>query len=748
MGPGGMVRRVRAGGRWWVLVLTALMAVSGLGISLALGRLLALDGQRSTEREFSSRTDLVSAAVTQQAGRYVDTLHNVAEATGAFVTLTGSKYAQVTRPLANARLAGATSISFLVPATDAQIPQVRSYWRARGASGLVLSPVGSGQEHIFNIYVTPLASAGTLVRAGTDATQAPASNESLSQARRTGQLTVSRAYQFVSERNLPASQRQMSFVLTSPVYGVADALGHRAFRGWVVMAMHGQDFMGATLRTISQNQLDVALNARNVDDASVVVAALQGRASGAPDLQRTVPVSVANQQWQLTFRASAANLPGGSGALPLAIGAGGSVLALLLAAFVYVLATDRNRAQGKVKAATADLFEQKNLLEAIMNGLSEGIVVVDGHGEFILTNRAAAPYLSVDGHDLTDSRWDEHSAMFRADGVTPFPAAEMPTVLALSGQSSRNVEMVARRTGAEEIWFSVSADPLDRRAGRPGAVGVFHDITARKHAEEAIDRTTAQLSMELALRAQTEKRLLAREAELTAFSGMVAHDLKAPLRAVGGFTEILRLDLEEALPGGLDAASRKTMDKIVAAAARMGSLIDDLLSFATARDRTLHPQPVDLQVLITEVIGERLTPLKAQTPAAELPVIEVGPLPDVFADPSMCRQLLDNLIGNALKYTQPGQPAHIRIEAKPEPEPWARIEVSDQGIGIPPGQHRQLFTSFHRAHTGYPGTGLGLAICERIIERHGGTIGASDNPGGGSRFYFTLRTRPDEQLET
>jgi signal transduction histidine kinase len=106
----------------------------------------------------------------------------------------------------------------------------------------------------------------------------------------------------------------------------------------------------------------------------------------------------------------------------------------------------------------------------------------------------------------------------------------------------------------------------------------------------------------------------------------------------------------------------------------------------------------------------------------------------------LLRQVIDNLLGNALKYTPPGQPVRVTVTAQPGGDGFTAVEVADRGIGIPDGQHTAIFERFHRAHPGttYPGTGLGLAICQRIIERHGGTITATDNPGDGTIFRFTL----------
>jgi hypothetical protein len=115
----------------------------------------------------------------------------------------------------------------------------------------------------------------------------------------------------------------------------------------------------------------------------------------------------------------------------------------------------------------------------------------------------------------------------------------------------------------------------------------------------------------------------------------------------------------------------------------------------------------------------------------------------------MLRHVLDNLIGNALKYVRPDAKPRVDVTASPAPAGGVRVEVADRGIGIPDLDKPEVFESFHRstAAAGYAGTGLGLAICRRIVERHGGAIGVADNPGGGTRFYFTLPDHAEEALE-
>jgi signal transduction histidine kinase len=293
----------------------------------------------------------------------------------------------------------------------------------------------------------------------------------------------------------------------------------------------------------------------------------------------------------------------------------------------------------------------------------------------------------------------------------------MPLVRALTGEAAEQVDMVVRNAGNPDgMTISVSARPLDLGSGQDGAVAVFHDITARKHTE----------------------------AELKAYAGVVAHDLKSPLTTIRGYAEIA----EEALahqPGRDTGSASRAVGKILGAAERMQRLINDLLDFTAARDAALNMVTVDLRALVDDVIATRLDGGQADD-RRRSPAIYVGPLPAVNGDPLLLRQVIDNLIGNALKYTPPGQLARIDITARAaNHDGQVRIQIADRGIGIPEGEHAAVFGSFHRAHTGigYAGTGLGLAICKRIIERHGGVIAATDNPGGGAVFHFTLPAAND-----
>jgi signal transduction histidine kinase len=255
--------------------------------------------------------------------------------------------------------------------------------------------------------------------------------------------------------------------------------------------------------------------------------------------------------------------------------------------------------------------------------------------------------------------------------------------------------------------------------------------TARDRATRETLRATDELRADIRRREQIEQQLRVREVELVGFAGVVAHDLRAPLATVSGYVEVL---LDETA-GFLTDDHRVFLDRLHAGTRRMHSLLEDLLAYATADSMTLRTIDVDLTRLVAEVAGEWRTARAAMPPR-----IEVDEMPNVVGDPTLLRQVFDNLIGNAIKYTEPGTPATVEISAVPDGPSSYRIEIADRGIGIPPEQRAHVFDPFIRVAGSerFPGTGLGLAIVRRAVERHGGFIDVDGNTGGGSRFRFTL----------
>ncbi|WP_344866991.1 HAMP domain-containing sensor histidine kinase, partial [Planomonospora alba] len=228
-------------------------------------------------------------------------------------------------------------------------------------------------------------------------------------------------------------------------------------------------------------------------------------------------------------------------------------------------------------------------------------------------------------------------------------------------------------------------------------------------------------------------RLRERQDELERFAAVAAYELKSPLTVIAGYAELVDDQL-----GGADPQASGWLRRIRRSAGRMRRLVDDLLTYASARDVPLQPVEVDLNRLVADVVMERTAHL-----TEDLPHVDLGDLPVVTADRDLLRQVVDHLIGNAVKYVRHGGAARIDVGAERDGRMW-RVTVADHGIGIAAGQHEAVFAPFSRGRgsEGYPGTGLGLAICRRVVERHGGRIHAEDNTGGGTRVVFTLPVAP------
>lgn len=388
--------------------------------------------------------------------------------------------------------------------------------------------------------------------------------------------------------------------------------------------------------------------------------------------------------------------------------------ALALQAFitmVVVLTLALSVGRGEILQLSARLVrseriatEQAALVGTIVDTMADGVSVIDVNGTVVLRNPAAQVMFGDSRHD-GEGRLDVHAyGLLHTDG-SPIDPTESPMALALTGESVEKEDLILRSSASPGgRMLEVTARPLPDTEP-PLVVVVFHDVTAERRERD----------------------------ELASFAGVVAHDLLNPLTVIDGWTEAL---LEEAKAGRqVDAETQvQRLDRILRAAQRMQHLISDLLAYTTARDLTIKPVRVDLAAVAADVARARVDAHRVRGLAE--PVISVEPgLPAVMAEPVLLRQVVDNLIGNSVKYVAPGVQPRIQVVARRvdgADGPMVEVEISDNGIGIPDGQHESVFDTFHRAHTdGYRGSGLGLSIVKRIVERHGGTATARDNASGG-----------------
>lgn len=250
---------------------------------------------------------------------------------------------------------------------------------------------------------------------------------------------------------------------------------------------------------------------------------------------------------------------------------------------------------------------------------------------------------------------------------------------------------------------------------------------ARQVAEARVARLNEELEQRVA---QRTAALVAANQDLEAFSYSVSHDLRAPLRAISGFTQIL---LKRHLDA-LNTEGRHYLDNVALASERMSRLIDELLRYSRLGRRGITIARVDLARIVKQTLdnlGARIQSTGAQITLGELPMIQ--------SDPTLIEQILTNLVDNALTYHLPDQPPRISIEACATPQGWT-LSISDQGIGIPPEFHDKVFAVFQRLHNDedYPGTGIGLAIVKKAVQHLGGEVQLASTPGVGTTFTIHL----------
>jgi PAS domain S-box-containing protein len=283
----------------------------------------------------------------------------------------------------------------------------------------------------------------------------------------------------------------------------------------------------------------------------------------------------------------------------------------------------------------------------------------------------------------------------------------------------------ARLTGVcTDITEKLALEEDARRLVREQAARAEAE-RARQHTAELLENLK-QTQAELALRAQ---ELARSNADLEQFAYVASHDLQEPLRMVASYVQLL----SRRYKGKLDADADEFIHYAVDGANRMQALIQDLLAYSRVGTRGKEPQPVALEKCAARALSHLR--LAQEEAGAE---IKVEPLPWVKGDETQLAQLLQNLVGNALKFRGERSP-RIRVSATREDD-TVTVSVEDNGIGIEPQYYERIFAIFQRLHgkEEYPGTGIGLSICKKIVERHGGRIWVESTPGQGSTFRFTL----------
>jgi PAS domain S-box-containing protein len=314
----------------------------------------------------------------------------------------------------------------------------------------------------------------------------------------------------------------------------------------------------------------------------------------------------------------------------------------------------------------------------------------------------------------------------------------------MRGERVDHFETLRQRKDGQLIAISLTISPIRDADGRIiGASKIARDISERKRIQEELQRLYAMAQSEVKERKRAEEmvrelnqhlesRVKERTAELEAFSYTIAHDLRAPLRAIHRFSDILREDYGERL----DTEGRDYLARLAQGAARMDRLIEDLLEYSRISRADIHLHPIQLAGIFRDVQVHLAADLEEKN--ARLQIDE--PLPTVQGDRMLLLQSLTNLVSNSLKFVAKGTIPDVRASAE-QRDDAVRITIRDNGVGIAPEHHQRVFQIFERLNCteAYPGTGVGLAIVKMAVHRMNGRLGVESESGRGSCFWIELR---------
>lgn len=363
----------------------------------------------------------------------------------------------------------------------------------------------------------------------------------------------------------------------------------------------------------------------------------------------------------------------------------------------------------RAQALTASEARMRGILESAM----DAIITVDTNQHIVMYNRAAERIFGWPSDQMLGQRLEvlipERFRTAYLENIGHFSTVD-PT----SGNMGNGRQIYGMRASGEEFPLDASISQLDTAEGKIFSV-ILRDVTANVRANAALERSNLDLQQ---------------------FAYIASHDLKTPLRSIGGYVRIL----EKNYADKLDDKAMTLIHHTMAAAKRLEQLTEDLLSFARVNSEVRPFAPVNFGEMLDEVIQ-----LMDATLVGSGARVTHGELPQIVGDRTQLVQLLLNLLGNGIKYCV-GRAPVIHVSAGRTDRAW-EFSVTDNGIGIDAKHHEKIFEVFTRLHTqqAYSGTGIGLAVCRRVVERHSGEIWLTSSLGEGSTFHFTI---PDIFLES
>jgi PAS domain S-box-containing protein len=613
------------------------------------------------------------------------------------------------------RFPSMVGLGFAVYASPGQLSELQRQIHDNGEGLYSVRPEGPREHYGPILYLEP-KSQPNLDAVGYDMFTEPVRHAAMEDAMDSGSAQLSGVVQLVQDAwSADHGQPIKALLLFQPVYrssglGASLSLRHESMRGWVYIPFRMQEFTERALSTTPQHP-----RFRIVDVTDAQATTLYN----SPSTDALVPAFVHSEllerygrRWRLDFRSDPLEVIEERIAGLLTTLAIGVFASLLLFGITLTLVRTQTRAE-YLAARMSESYRRSELrFRGAMEHSAIGMALLDHEGNIVDAN----PALTVILGNITDLVGTSFDTRFAQERTDREPEA--------GNGITRMTRSLLRRDGVRQVHLTSSPLPGDDDTHGIARLVQVEDVTDRVHAEEQVLALNRTLEARVAMR--TRELTLVNQ-ELETFAYTVSHDLRAPLRSIDGFSKLLA----ERYVDGIDQAGHGYLARVRNAAARMGELIEALLTMSRVGRGGMTPVPLDLARIAEEIIGD----LRAQDPDRDV-MVNIQHGLHVVADQGLARSLLLNLLGNAWKFS--GHTPHARIDMGRNTTD--EFFVRDNGVGFAQEYADKLFRPFQRLHDAdkFSGHGIGLASVKRIVERHGGMIRAEGKPGQGATFYFTL----------
>jgi PAS domain S-box-containing protein len=616
------------------------------------------------------------------------------------------------------RFPAVLGLGFAPYLTPAGLEQLQLDTRAAGQGLFEIRPHGVREHYGPILYLEP-KTRENLDAIGFDMYSEPVRQAAMRAARDTGLARLTGLVHLVQDGGAPLN----SVLLYAPVYRAGDVPGNvqarrLSMQGWVYMPFRVGGFLDATLG----GRRGMRFVLHDTTDGEPVLLHSDPRPDDAPPpaFVHTVTVDLHGRSWRFDIESGPLDVAAPRVAATNTLLLLGLLTALLLFALALLLARTEARATAIATRMTENYRRSERRFRNAMLYSPIGKALLDNEGRIVEANPALGQILGRDPDILVGERF---AALF--EGGAGADDADLEPVAEGVYRTTRQLYRHGELRHAQLIFAPV-----------PGKIG--QDVTRLVQVDDVTDRIRAEAKVH-ALNRTLEARVALRTRELSAanrelemFAYNVSHDLRAPLRAIEGFSRLL----VERYGERLDDAGRDYLDRVRKAASRMGNLIESMLKMSRLSRSELNLAELDLSRMAREIVAE----LRNAEPGRRVEV-EIADGLRAGGDPTLVRNLLQNLLENAWKFTRGRDPGRIEVgPGEPRDDGAREFFVRDNGAGFAPEYADKLFRPFQRLHSEsqFSGHGIGLASVKRIVDRHGGDIRAEGSEGRGATFWFSL----------